>query len=162
MGKPVKMGSPQGQTVGVGERITMTATPIAHHLPMLLCFYGGLGFFHTFPVVEFLTHIPSGFLFTANSYILLGSVSKTQHPIPFCNKRHMMQAGVCRTVHRYDSVLLSTDKLLHSPSYLIPWSSFSVPGDFLSMGGFFECMNLSSASAPWQRCWSLSVSSSLF
>ena len=52
MGKPAKMGSPQGQTVGVGEGITMTATPIAHHLPMSFCFYGGLGFFHTFPVVE--------------------------------------------------------------------------------------------------------------
>ena len=59
MGKPAKMGSPQGQTVGVGEGITMTATPIAHHLPMSFCFYGGLGFFHTFPVVEFLTPIPS-------------------------------------------------------------------------------------------------------
>lgn len=119
-GKPAKMGSLlKGRQLGWGG-ITMTATPIAHHYQCHFASMVAWAFSTLFQLWEFLTPYPFRLPFTANSYILLGSLSSNPAPSPLYNKRHMMQPGVCRTVHRSYSVLLSTDQLLHSLSYLIP------------------------------------------
>lgn len=56
----------------------------------------------TFPVVEFLTLIPSGCLFTASSCPLTGSALQTLHSStqpPLCTSKHVSQAEARQLRH---------------------------------------------------------------
>ena len=72
-----------------------------------------------------------------------------QHPVPLCNRRHMIQArmswAVAQTMHAALSLAF------HRPSSaLIPWRPISVPADSPTVMGFSP-----PSSASCQGCWSL-------
>lgn len=75
----------------------------------------------TFLVVELCSPSHSGCLFTANSCLLPGLLSKSHFPapIPLCTWRHKTQAGVCRAAAKTMHVGL-TLSCLSQTSYCIP------------------------------------------
>lgn len=75
----------------------------------------------TFLVVELFSPFPSGCLFTANSCLLPGLLSKSHFPapIPCCTWRRKTQAGVCRAAAKSIHLGL-TLSCLSQTSYCIP------------------------------------------
>ena len=125
-------------------------------------------FLQTFPVVERLTPIPSGCLFTANSWSppSVHSPNPTfQHPAPLLTRRHATQAGVSRAVAQTICLSLTLSCFPETCCYIPLWSpEVSFLSQLISppWRGFSECRNLSSPSPLHQGCWSLPISYFLF
>ena len=114
-----------------------------------------------FLVVELLTPVPSGCIFTANSRLPLWICTPNptfQHPASLLNKRLTTQAGMCWALAQTMRAVLTLSCLPQTVYCILLWSP---EGLFLSqltsppLGSFSECRDLLSHLASWQGCLSL-------
>ena len=98
----------------------------------------------TFLILQILTAVPSGCLFTANSSLFPGSALQTHFPGPRPPLQQAIQGSSwdtqgCSIDHARSShlALPSTDHPLWHPPW-IPQKSFSVPADISTIGGVFQ------------------------
>lgn len=143
------------RTIMVGgeyERwVSCLIVPLSNDILLLRC--PGL-LPQTFLILEILTAVPSGCLFTANSSLFPGSALQTHFPGPRPPLQQAIQGsswdaqgrGIDQVRSSYLS-LPSTDHPLRRPPG-VPQKSLSVPAEFPPLGGFSKCGDLPSPSAP--------------
>ena len=129
--KPVDVGSlsfPLEAGLEGGEGWCKVAPPLHTHTNDTLHLWWCELLAQTFLVVELFSPFPSGCLFTANSCLLPGLLSKSHFPapIPCCTWRRKTQAGVCRAAAKSIHLGL-TLSCLSQTSYCIPVWSLEAP-----------------------------------
>ena len=130
----------------------MAALPLACHSTLTPSFYGVPGFICKVSSCRTPYSCPSRLSFHSQQWFppwIFTPNPIFQHPVPLCNRRHMIQARMSRAVAQtmHEAVSLA----FHRPSSaLIPWRPISVPADSPTVMGFSP-----PSSASCQSCWSL-------